>query len=316
VVVNRHEMPKKTGEEYYYFYETDNKKHKLDSDYETYDEETNDLSGRIEDTGFAKLLSSFRHKRSFGQLHIESNVKLNIFFSNGLIQYVEYDDPKLRLGHLLVESETISEKDQYSAVEYSKESGLKIGEALIELGKLGKHDLSKILELQFKLKLLNGFRNLEGFYWYKDSEVDEIESDFKIDPLQIIYDAVNLYYVYDPSSYENDIDGIIHTEEEFIHKIHDLNLISNKQFKLASMIKENSSIKYVIDNSLLKEDETFKFLKFLELSELISIERIYADISDAKHTDESVFDPFGESTLIINEKIIKEQFNSDIKKTD
>ena len=325
VVVNRHEMPKKTGEEYYYFYETDNKKHKLKLDEESYEEEEStesdfkpnpyntqeqeeneddgeayDESGRLENTNFAKLLSKFHHKKSCGRLHIEGATDLNIYFHDGYIQFVEYDDTNLRLGKLLVENDIINEEELERAIEYSVENRLKIGEALINLDMVTSHQLSGLLEIQLKFKLLSGFRNLEGSYKYDYSDDDGIDSKFRIDPIQIIYEVVDNHYVYDPVASENDLHAVVHVREEIYDKLNDLKINSVKQIKLANMIKENYRIGEIIDNSPLKQNETYKFLKFLELSELISIERSTIETSESI-SDEIIFDPL----FMLNESIVK-----------
>jgi len=276
---------------------------------------TYDVYGRIEKTNFAKLLSTFHHEKSNGNLHIESDFKLNIYFFDGFIQFVECDDPNLRLGKLLVENKTISIKDQESAVEYTLESGLKIGEALIKLGKITPHELSSVLELQLKLKLLNGFRCFDGFYGYKYSEQTEVETIFRIDPIQVIYDAVSQHYIYDDHSTTNiDIDGIIKPRAELKDKIYDLNLSSIKEIKLASMINDDCSISEIVTNSPLEQSETFKFLKFLDLSELISIDKNYPQAGNTTQTKKMLVDPLGDKTVLLNESIIAEEINEGLKK--
>ena len=276
---------------------------------------TYDVYGRIEKTNFAKLLSTFHHERSNGNLYIESDFKLNIYFYDGFIQFVECDDPHLRLGKLLVENKTISIKDQESAVEYTLESGLKIGEALIKLGKITPHELSSVLELQLKLKLLNGFRCFEGFYGYKYSEETDVETIFRIDPIQVIYDAVNHHYIYDEPSINNiDIDGIIKPKGELSTKIYELNLSSIKEIKLANMLNDDCNISDIITNSPLDQPETFKFLKFLDLSELISIEKSYTQTGNTTQTKKMLIDPLGDKTVLLSDSIIAEELNEGLKK--
>ena len=276
---------------------------------------TYDVYGRLEKTNFAKLLSTFHHEKSNGQLHIESEFNINIYFYDGFIQFVECDDPNLRLGKLLVENKTISIKDQESAVEYTLESGLKFGEALIKLGKITPHELSSVLELQLKLKLLNGFRCFEGFYGYKYAELTEVETIFRIDPVQVIYDAVNQHYIYDdPSANSIDIDGIIKPKDALSNKIYELNLSSIKEIKLANMLNEDCNISEIISNSPLEQPETFKFLKFLDLSELISIEKSYSQTGNTTQTKKMIIDPLGDKTVLLNETIIAEEMNEGLKK--
>ncbi|MGI9534649.1 MAG: GumC family protein, partial [Thermodesulfobacteriota bacterium] len=304
VVVNRLEMPKKAGEEYYYFYNSEENKPHINGDDRTYG-----VSGKLEDTNFAQLLSKFHHEKSFGQLHIKSDIDLNIYFIDGYIQFVEYDDPNLRIGKLLVENKTITVKDQERAIEYTLKSDLKFGEALIKLDKISPHELSNVLELQLKLKLLNGFKNTGGFYGFKYSSQVEVNSIFRIDPIQVIYDAVNNLYIYDaPSSNDSYNLGFIKSKKELKSKIKELKLISSiKQIQLAELIESNGYIKDIVTNSPLEQDETFKFLKFLELAELITIEH-----SENNQTDE---DLLSESIILVSENDIEKRINDKIKES-
>jgi len=277
---------------------------------------TYDVSGRLENNNFAKLLSTFHHEKSLGHLFIDSKIKLNIYFHDGYIQFVECNDPNLLLGKLLVENKTISIKDQKSAVNYTLKSGLKIGEALIKLGKITPHELSSILELQLKLKLLNGFMCIDGFYGFKYSEQTEIETMFRIDPIQVIYEAVDKHYIFEDSSSSNiDIVGVIKPREELFTKIVDMNLNSIKEIKLINMIKEDISISDLVSNSPLSNQDTFKLLKFLDLAELISIEKNYSNTSNTTtQTQKMLIDPLGDKTVTLSESNIKVQISESIKK--
>jgi len=277
---------------------------------------TYDVSGRLEKTNFAKLLSKFHHEKSLGHLYVESDLTLNIYFHDGYIQFVECNDPNHLLGKLLVESKTISIKDQESAIDYSLESGLKIGESLIKLGKITPHELSSILELQLKLKLLNGFRCIDGFYGFKCSDQTEVETIFRIDPIQVIYEAVDKHYIFeDPLSSNIDIDGLIRPKEVLFTKIGELNLNSIKEIKLINMIKEEISISDLVTASPLSNQDTFKLLKFLDLAELISIEKNYSSSSNtATQTQKNLIDPFSDKTVLLNESYIEKQISDVIKK--
>jgi len=277
---------------------------------------TYDVLGRLEKTNFVKLLSKFHHEKSIGHLYIESDLTLNIYFHDGYIQFVECNDPNHLLGKLLVENKTISTKDQESTIEYSHKSGLKIGESLIKLGKITPHELSSILELQLKLKLLNGFRCIDGFYGFMYSDQTEVEAIFRIDPIQVIYDAVDQHYIFeDPLSTNIDIDGLIRPKEVLFTKIGELNLNSIKEIKLINMIKEEISISDIVTSSPLSKLDTFKLLKFLDMTELISIEKNYSSTSNtATQIQKNLLDPFSDNTVLLNESNIEKQISNAIKK--
>ena len=285
-------------------------------DTDTGDDSNYDVSGRLEKTNFAKLLSTFHHEKSLGYLYIDSDFEFNIYFHDGYIQFVECNDPNLLLGKLLVENKTISIKDQESAIDYTLESGLKIGEALIKLGKITPHELSSILELQLKLKLLNGFRCIDGYYGFKYSDQTEVETIFRIDPVQVIYEAVDKHYIFEePSDSNIDIEGVIRPKEQLFTKISDLNLNSIKEIKLINMIKDDIGISELVSGSPLSNQETFKLLKFLDMTELISIEKNYSNTSNTTtQTKKMLIDPLGDKTVLLNETNIEEQMSEAIKK--
>ena len=286
------------------------------NDSDTNSDSTYDVSGRLEKTNFAKLLSTFHHEKSLGHLFVDSDFQFNIYFHDGYIQFVECNDPNLLLGKLLVENKTISIKDQESAIDYTLESGLKIGEALIKLGKITPHELSSILELQLKLKLLNGFRCIDGYYGFKYADQTEVETIFRIDPIQVIYEAVDQHYIFEnPSESNIDIDGVISPKEELFTKIGDLNLNSIKEIKLINMIKEDINISDLVAGSPLDNQDTFKLLKFLDMTELISIEKKYSNTSNTTtQTQKMLIDPLGDKTVLLNETNIEEQISEAIKK--
>jgi len=157
---------------------------------------------------------------------------------------------------------------------------------------------------------------IDGFYGFKYSEQTEIETIFRIDPIQVIYEAVDKHYIFeDPSSSNIDIVGVIKPREELFNKIVDMNLNSIKEIKLINMIKEDISISDLVSNSPLSNQDTFKLLKFLDLAELISIEKNYSNTSNTTtQTQKMLIDPLGDKTVILSESNIKVQISESIKK--
>ena len=276
-----------------------------------------DFSGKLEDTNFAKLLSKFHHEKSLGHLILDSDINLKVYFYEGFVQFVECDDPNLLLGKLLVENKTISLKDQKKAIEYTGESGLKIGEALIKLGKITPHELSNILELQIKLKLLNGFCCEKGFYGFQYSDETEVDTIFRVDPIQVIYEAVDRHYIFNEENVDNslNLEGQVIAKDTLEGKIKSINFSSVKEIRLANMVKDQVEISKIIENSPLDRQETFKFLKFLDLADLISIDKSYSTQPKKSGKNQTmILDPLGDKTVVLSESIIKEQIGEELKK--
>ena len=276
-----------------------------------------DISGKLEHTNFAKLLSKFHHEKCLGHLTINSDINLKVYFYEGFVQFVECDDSNLLLGKLLVENKTISLKDQKKAIEYTGESGLKIGEALIKLGKITPHELSSILELQIKLKLLNGFCCEKGFYGFQYSDETEVDTIFRVDPIQVIYEAVDKHYIFNEEAMDNslNLEGQIVAKDTLERKIKSINFGSIKEIRLANMVKDQVEISEIIENSPLDKQETFKFLKFLDLADLISIDKNYSSQPKKSGKNQTMFlDPLGDKTVVLSETLIKEQIGEELKK--
>jgi len=135
-----------------------------------------------------KPLSDLYLEKSSGYLDVRSDMEMGIFFFNGIVKYVDCDDPNLLIGKLLVSNEIITKEQQREIIDFSNKKGIQIGEALIEQGWLTPHELSRILEFQMKLKLLNGFRFKSGDYSFTETDKITPNSDiiFNINPLQVI----------------------------------------------------------------------------------------------------------------------------------
>jgi len=100
--------------------------------------------------------------------------------------------------------------------------------------------------------------------------------------------------------------GLIRPKEVLFTKIGELNLNSIKEIKLINMIKEEISISDLVTASPLSNQDTFKLLKFLDLTELVSIEKNYSSSSNtATQTQKNLIDPFSDKTVLLDEPNIK-----------
>lgn len=231
-----------------------------------------EITGSIEENSFSKLLSDLYHNRSTGYLILESEIKLNIQFLHGFVQYVESDDTDLLLGKLLVTNDMISEEDQRTIIDFSREKGIRVGEALIELGKLTPHELGYILDLQMKLKLMNGFRLSEGTFIFTYTDSINTDTYYHINPIQIIYDAIDSYILLKPYDFRDYNSGGTVYPSSNMGKLSDIVLSTSRHYKLADMISEPVSLSYILLESPLDREDTLKFLQFLKLAQFIRIE--------------------------------------------
>jgi len=231
-----------------------------------------EIKGSLNDRSFATLLCDLHYSNSTGYLHLESDFNLKIYFLHGFVQFVESENPDLLLGKLLVMNDMLSEEDQRKVIDFSKEKGIRIGEALIQLGKLSSHELSYILDLQMKLKLLNGFRFREGNYRFIYADSIDAETYFHINPIQIIYDAIDSYiYVEDINLKELEIEGTVFPTKHY-DKISELKFSSARHYKLADMMKNPNTLDILASKSPLDKRHTLEFLQFLLIAQFVTIE--------------------------------------------
>lgn len=232
-----------------------------------------EIRGTLEERNFATILSDLYHDKSSGFLQVSSDMEMSVYFFNGFVKYVECNDPDLLIGKLLVSQDILTIEQQKEIIDFSNKKGMKIGEALIEQGWLTPHELSHILELQMKLKLINGFRFKSGNYSYTETEQINPDSDiiFSLNPVQITYDAVDsniLLSDYDLD--EDDKTGKVYPSLCF-NKIKEITMSSNKHYRLVELLRSPVSVSDVIEKSPFDRLNTLKFLKFLKLVQLIRI---------------------------------------------
>lgn len=231
-----------------------------------------EISGSLKETSYAKILGDLYYGKCTGYLYLESDINLKIQFLHGYVQFVESNDPDLLLGKLLVANDMISEEDQREIIDFSVEKGIQVGQALIQLGKLTSHELSYILDLQMKLKLLNGFRFIDGSYRFVYTDGIDTDTCYHINPIQIIYDAIDSYIYLEPYDFrEYNSGGNIYPSLN-MNKVSDIRFSSSKHYKLIDMLRKPLSINQILSNSPMDREHTLKMLQFLKLAQFIRIE--------------------------------------------
>lgn len=235
--------------------------------------QNNGIKGSLEERNFATILSDLYHNKSSGYLDLKSDMDMSVYLYGGFVKYVDCNDPNLLIGKLLISHDILTKEQQQEIIDFSNKKGVKVGEALIDQGLITPHELSRILELQMKLKLINGYRFRSGSYTFFETDRVNPDSDiiFNINPIQVTYDAVdgNIFLDdYDLNEYE--IAGTIYPSL-FLNKIKELTMSSTKHYKLIEMLRSPVSVNEVISGSPVDRQTTLKLLKFLKLVQLIRI---------------------------------------------
>ncbi len=234
-----------------------------------------DEQGDLSTTGYSALLLSHYRRKSTGVLVFHSHTKLKVYFYGGFLAFAEWGDPRLALGEILVDRSKITKAEQEDSLSFARETGLKIGEALIKLKKITPYELNSILEIQVKEKLINGFQLTSGFYrFYKSGNFFQ-KILYKIHPLQIIYEGINKYV--DREKILNLLEergSLIIGRDDINSQIGNLTLSSPQELKLIDILKDKPRLEEAISKSPISIDETLKFMYFLNSTALIEFRRV------------------------------------------
>lgn len=263
-----------------------------------------DDSGDIVEHSLPYIISTFYKERRSGILYIDSEVQMNIYFIKGYIVYLEGNNKRYALAEILVDRSKITKEDQAYAITFAHETGLKIGEALIKMGKINPHELSDMLETQIKHKLIEGIKVSDGKFYYRDTQNLNLEVIYNINPLQIIYDSIN--------DYNNDskifkalrnTDTKINSTRDISTELLKLKLNSPKEIKLASMLENNQTIGELLEKSPLSENDTLRFLFFLKLSDLTDFDIPGVDLSENVQRTNNESQSFDKTDRMSSEEI-------------
>jgi serine/threonine-protein kinase len=260
--------------------ETTSGSHMSFEDLDEYDE-----SGEVEKRFFSQILCLFYREKKTGILYIDSDVELKVYFLQGNIVFLHGSNQRFALAELLVSKSIITREEQQSAIAYANERDIKIGEALIKMGKISPHQLSSVLEDQIRKRLMEGFTLTGGKFYYKDTNMLRLEVMYNINPLQVIYDAVDKSVIEDTevTSLLGSDNTIISRRWGLAQDISTLKFSSTKELKLANSIKNAKTIGDLIGMSPLDEENTRKFILFLQLAEFV-------DLKDKDSVDENIED--------------------------
>lgn len=229
------------------------------------------FKGKIQNTPFHKLLVDLFNKKQTGFLYIDSDIKLQIYFQNGYIANVSGVIEDLTLGEMLVRSTKITKQDQKQAVNFSLETGLKIGEVLITMNKISSHDLSSLLEDQIKDKLSRGFYLRKGNFAFKDLDQLRLSIAYNIHPLQIVYDHVitTKYSNLDEDLWNQKLNSSYMVCSDIEQKLKGIVFSNSKEVRIIDTIKNTNKLIDPTKDIPLEKESKFNLLHFLIISELI-----------------------------------------------
>lgn len=265
-----------------------------------------DETGDLSKNPYPKLLLSIHREKRSGVLTLDSNIRLKIYFLDGIIVFVEGEEPRLALGEILVHKAKITEAEKENVLSFAHDTGLKIGEALIRLGKITPHELSSTLEAQLKEKLISGFMCESGSYGFKNTANFRIEAVYRIDPIQVIYEGVNRFVRNGeiPNNLFYDLNSSIVPIPSIKEELKRVVFKSPKELKLVDLLRGEITLREAISASPLNSSDTLRFLYFLVLVELAEIRRGNAVFKDVR-SDKRDRPPNHDETRIMTDQEIE-----------
>ena len=128
------------------------------------------MQGKIADFGIPDIFQLVSSQRKSGSLAISGNDRITIFlFSGGSIVDVQPDrrESKSLLGTMLRDAGYLTDSELRRFLSFQGASGKKIGEILVEKGKISKDVLARYLVLQVKECLFDVLTLREGEYRFE-----------------------------------------------------------------------------------------------------------------------------------------------------
>jgi CheY-like chemotaxis protein len=126
------------------------------------------MSGSLRRSPFGRLLGGFSQLGVTGVLHLRSGkVTKRLHFQDGNLVYISGGSRRECLGWILVAEGWLTHETLFKALAKMRESGKKLGEALIEAQTISPHQLFQALQKEAAAKALNLFRWRDGWYWFE-----------------------------------------------------------------------------------------------------------------------------------------------------
>ena len=231
--------------------------------------------GSLQEASVADIFCSLYYEKKTGILTLNSGGEIKVHFYKGFINFIEHREPSLMLGEMLVKKDKITDRQREKALDFLHETGKKIGECLVELGKITPHELNEILQEQIIQKIQIALEVCEGNYSFKELNEPVSENIYNVYPLQEVYNLckrglLETNYIDDIQSRNN---YLIKSTKHFSQETDKIKFSSLKEIKFCNVLKEKISLEDSLDSSPLDTRESLNFINFLIACRLITLEK-------------------------------------------
>ncbi|HSE83730.1 MAG TPA: DnaJ domain-containing protein [Thermodesulfobacteriota bacterium] len=234
--------------------------------------------GDLSDISYPDLLAGIYHGKRTGILTLSSGVKLEVYFMDGVPVYAEGGDFETALGRVLLDCGHIQKTEYDSAMSIALKKNQKIGHVLIEMGLVSPHELSSLLELQVKEKIIRGFQYTMGRYVFKPGS--NFIQGFVAYPIklpQILYEGIKRYvetgYIEEYFLLNQGVNPTIQIVPNLMEEVSGGGL-NPRELRFVQLRKDGTGISDIVEKSVLGKDETLKLLFFLYLVGYIKVPEV------------------------------------------
>jgi CheY-like chemotaxis protein/tetratricopeptide (TPR) repeat protein len=151
--------------------------------------------GDLRDNSIAEILSSYYVHKTSGKLHLrQGSVRRKIFFLGGYPVFASSNHTSEALGHEFRRQGLLHSEDIARGLQHSRATGLRLGEALVDLGLITPTDLDRVLCDSIREKILRAFESRNGVYRFETvTRFGENELSFALSPARLVIDGLTRY---------------------------------------------------------------------------------------------------------------------------
>ena len=222
------------------------------------------LKGTFTDRSYGKLLHKLYKNKSSGKLELESDRKrIAVYIQSGIP--VDVKSNYIQEGSLIRILESIVKIDSHKidmAHKLMDSSGLREGEALVEIGAITREDLARALRKQVKQKLLTPFVWTDAAYVFTDGMMIQ-DPDLLLNiPLpQVVLNGISEHYTLERliASFEGKEDRYFEFNAKTPYQFKDFGLDPDEK-SILNLAKSGENISQILRHSTVGKRRTYQLL--------------------------------------------------------